>query len=248
MAKIIGVIGGVGPYAGINLLEQIHNQTKASCDQDYLPVLMASFPAEIVDRTAFLLNEVDINPAVRIAELINMLAESGAQLIGLPCNTAHAPRIWDEIVLRVPDQVELINMIEEVVAYIKLHHKTVKNVGVLSTTGTWMSRVYDHYIESGGLVSVRANEHTQSNLIQSAVYDTNYGIKSSSNSPSDKAIDDLHRAMKFLIDQGAELLVLGCTEMSLAIKNDTFYGVPVVDSNQLLARALVFASDPRYLI
>jgi aspartate racemase len=117
--KMIGVVGGIGPYAGIDLVRKILNQTKATCDQDHLPVFMLSVPHSIPDRTEFLLGASEVNPALSISEVICTLYRNGASVIGMPCNTAHAAPIFSEIVSRIPRTVNLIHMINKVGEYIK---------------------------------------------------------------------------------------------------------------------------------
>ena len=65
---IIGIIAGAGPFAGLDLATKILEQTDASCDQEYLPMVSVSTPGEIVDRTRFLLGESEENPAYALAK------------------------------------------------------------------------------------------------------------------------------------------------------------------------------------
>ena len=88
--NMIGVIGGMGPYAGLDLVEKIFAETIASTDQDHVPVAMLSCPASITDRSAFLLGKSAENPANAIAEVALRLERSGAAIAGMPCNSAHA--------------------------------------------------------------------------------------------------------------------------------------------------------------
>ena len=60
---IIGVIGGMGPYAGLDLVRKIFDQTQAALDQEYLPVALLSYAHRIEDRSAFLFGEAPENPA-----------------------------------------------------------------------------------------------------------------------------------------------------------------------------------------
>ena len=95
--KTIGVVGGVGPLAGVDFQKKIISQTRAERDQDHLQVVTVSFPAQVPDRTAYLLGETDQNPAVPLAEQLILLEKTGADIGAIPCNTAHAPRIFDQI-------------------------------------------------------------------------------------------------------------------------------------------------------
>ncbi|MEC9171934.1 MAG: hypothetical protein VYC97_04960, partial [SAR324 cluster bacterium] len=92
---IIGIIAGAGPFAGLDLATKILEQTDASCDQEYLPMVSVSTPGEIEDRTRFLLGESEENPAYALAKNFLDLQRMNAKVIGMPCNTAHAAPILE---------------------------------------------------------------------------------------------------------------------------------------------------------
>ena len=87
---IIGIIAGAGPFAGLDLATKILEQTDASCDQEYLPMVSVSTPGEIEDRTRYLLGESEENPAYALAKNFLDLQRMNSKVIGMPCNTAHA--------------------------------------------------------------------------------------------------------------------------------------------------------------
>ena len=150
MDKIIGIVGGVGPYAGVDLVTKILNLTKAGKDQDHLPLVLMSLPGLIHDRTAFLLGETDVNPAYAISRIIMKLQQVGADVAGIPCNTAHAPSIFNLIqaeLVKNNCRIKLLNMIEEVVAYIIRTYPNVGRIGVLSTNGVYQTRIYQNILE-----------------------------------------------------------------------------------------------------
>ncbi|WP_243664185.1 aspartate/glutamate racemase family protein [Rhodothermus marinus] len=95
--KVIGVIGGMGPYAGLELVRHIFDQTIAASDQEHLPVVLFSMGDRVPDRSTFLFGKTSENPAYAIAEQIRMAESVGAVVVGIPCNTAHAPKIFNVI-------------------------------------------------------------------------------------------------------------------------------------------------------
>ena len=119
MGKTIGIVGGVGTYAGIDLYRKIYQHTDARTDQDHLPVVLVSVPEKVLDRTEFLLGEVEENPGIAIAGIINTLGSAGAEVIGIPCNTAHSPVIFNEIQNRIPENIKLLNMIDSARLFIQ---------------------------------------------------------------------------------------------------------------------------------
>lgn len=239
MAKMIGIVGGMGTYASIDLLKKIADNTAAGNDQDHLPVTMISKPEEILDRTEYLFGEVEVNPGYAISEIVKSLGDAGCELVGLPCNTAHVPEIIGIVEDNLPDGMQIVNMIEEVGKYISNIYPQIKKVGILATNGTYSAKVYDHYLKAFNLSTVYPDKDVQFEKVHPSIYDPVYGIKAMSNPVSEKAVADLLMVSMQLIEQGAEVLVLGCTEIPLAITEKSVYGINAIDANDVLAKALV---------
>jgi aspartate racemase len=243
---MIGIVGGVGPYAGLDLARKIFDQTIASRDQDHLSVALLSAPGEIADRTEFLLGKTETNPAHALADIILKLERMGASVVGIPCNTAHAPPIFDVITRELETagcNVKLVHMIEAVTGFVRRRHPRIETVGVLSTTGTYESGVYPEIIEREGLKVVQPDESLQEE-IHAAIYDPEYGIKARSNPVTEKARDKLLAGVAALLRDGAEAIILGCTEIPLAIKDGEIGDTPIIDPTLVLARALIKSVAP----
>ncbi len=245
---MIGVVGGMGPYAGIDLIQKIFNQTKADTDQDHLPVIMISVPHYISDRNEFLIEKSENNPAIAIADVICSLYKQGATIIGMPCNTAHTESIFNQIINRIPTELQLVHMIEKVAEFINEMHPSVKNVGILSTTGTFMSNVYPKSLSKYGLNGIQVSEGIQTNHINPAIYNPNYGLKAHSNPVKHKAMNKLHKGTEYLINNDAEVIILGCTEIPLALNDDKINDIPLIDATKILARTLIMKSSPEKLL
>ena len=239
MAKIIGVVGGMGTYAGIDLLEKIADNSGAETDQDHLPLIMISLPHKIKDRSEYLFREVEINPAYAISDIVTSLSDAGAELIALPCNTAHAPEILSVVEESLPDGVKLVHMIEEVAEYISQNFSGIKKVGILGTNGVYKSKVYSMMLEERNCKAIYPDKEMQFNMLHKAIYDPEYGIKAQSKPVTSKAKDDLTCIARNLIGMGAEVLVLACTEIPLAISENEIDGIPVIDASNVFAKALV---------
>ena len=116
---MIGIVGGVGPLAGLDLQAKIVAQTAAGRDQEHLPVLSLSWPGPIPDRTEYLLGQVAENPAGALLAQLRLLAAAGASVAGIPCNTAHAPAIFDVVragLAAFDRPLRLLHMIDDVAA------------------------------------------------------------------------------------------------------------------------------------
>ncbi|MEC9361506.1 MAG: aspartate/glutamate racemase family protein, partial [SAR324 cluster bacterium] len=118
----IGIVGGAGPYAGLDLSEKLLQQTKANSDQDYLPTLLISTPELIEDRTDFLLGKTTNNPAHAIYSNLRDLEALGATVAGIACNTAHAPKIRNVFLEKMKvseSKLKLLDMISETAEFVR---------------------------------------------------------------------------------------------------------------------------------
>ena len=246
MEKIIGVVGGVGPFAGIDLLGKIAGQTEAQRDQEHLAVYSISQPRPIGDRTGFLLGKTGVNPGYAIAEQLHTLSQMGASVAGIPCNTAHAPSIFAVIRRQAPAGLLLLHMIDEVVGHIQSHYAGIKQVGILSTSGTYRSKVYPQLLESAGFQTLVPDEKLQDELINQAIYDPVYGLKAIGRA-TERSREELGVGLAHLRAKGAEAVILGCTEIPLAINKKRVDGAIILDPTLILARALIREIDPAKL-
>jgi aspartate racemase len=245
---LIGIAGGMGPGAGIDLSRKIVEQTLAGRDQEHLPQILWSEPDRIFDRTDFLEGRVKTNPAFRIAQVLLKLEAAGASVAGLACNSAHAPQIFDVILTELSankSKLTLLHMVREVGLLVGQTYPSRKKVGILGTTGTYVTRQYD-MVGDFGLETVNLPEKEQKKL-NLAIYHPVYGVKSISKGTSERARSILTGAMSSLVMQGAEVIVLGCTEFPLIFSENNFMDVPVIDSSLVLARALINAHSPEKL-
>ena len=248
----VGVVGGVGPYAGLDLMRKLFDLTEARRDQEHLPVIAFSLPGEIADRTSFLLGETDVNPGEALGRIMVRLARAGAAVIGIPCNTAHSPRILEPALRRLRDEAEdarFVHMIDatmtavaEAVGAGDAPREAVR-VGVLSTRGTYATGVYQDALSRAGFVPLFPDEAGR-DRVQAAISDPRFGIKAQSNPVTDTARRLLADEAKRLAEQGARAVILGCTEIPLALTEPCLHGVPLVDATAALARALVLAFAP----
>ena len=196
--KMIGIVGGMGPYAGLDLARKIFDLTQAKKDQDHVPLTLISNPERIEDRTEFILGKTEINPGIEKSKIIKQLVDQGAKVIGMPCNTAHSEKIITEI-NNFPKNVQFINMISEVVKCIQKKYSRAKRIGLLATSGTISSEVYKDEIESNDLSIVLLSEEDQKKLIDDAIYNEKIGIKSNSNPIHSDAKMNISLAIKKLI-------------------------------------------------
>lgn len=248
---MIGIVGGVGPYAGIDLLKKIYDNTIANSDQEHLDTVLLSMPSSINDRTEYLQNTKIDNPANALATLLLKLEKMGATVAGIPCNTAHVKEIFDVILQKINNEnsnIKVLNMIQETILFLNQNYPYIIRVGVLSTTGTYKSGVYSDALMHNNYEAILPTIEIQEELIHPAIYNSTFGIKSQSNPVHPKAIENLLQGISYLKKKGAQAVILGCTEIPLAIPQKEIDGVVTIDPTNVLARALIKNYSPNKLI
>lgn len=224
-AKTLGILGGLGPMAGVYFYERVTALTQASCDQEHINVLLSGL-ADTPDRTDFILGKSEDDPTPRMVESAKILERAGAEVIAMPCNTAHY--FYDAIAGSVT--VPMLNIIEETVKL--LARKGARKIGLLATEGTVAAGTYPTAAAAHGITCVVPTKEEQS-VLNAIIYQE---IKCGKR-PDLRAF---YRVANRMLDDGCDDLVLGCTELSL-LERDYHLGDRFVDTVDALARATVLA-------
>lgn len=236
----IGVIGGVGPYAGLLLTKKLFDaKIDARSDQDY-PELILYNASSIPDRTEYLLDPIQKkNPEKALQGAVDVLNKAGCTLVGIPCNTAHAPAILNMILARIHGySMRFVHMIDETMQYVRNYDALIQNIGLLATRGTYASDLYPLCAKKHGLNVVYPKTEDQQILVHSTIYSPDYGIKAFSNPIKEQVTSVLQKEYDRLVADGAEAIILGCTELSL-VQDDLKKSVPYFDPLTILANALL---------
>ncbi len=252
--KVIIIGGGVGPQAGTLLHNYIiENTVTNGTDQDHLDVYHFSRSSDIPDRTDSLKNGTAENPArgmyntFQIAASAILIANRCA-VGGIPCNTFHAPEIFDKfkkMMDSIKSEIKILNMIEETVQTVLQNYPDVKKIGIMSTTGTRKTRVYTEQFHKHGLEVIQVPEKIQPKL-HDTIYNKEWGIKAIT-PVSTKARINFEEFSNYLIEEGSEILILGCTEIPLALPYKKYKDIPLIDPMVSLARALILEANPEKL-
>lgn len=229
MKKTIGIIGGMGPMATADLFKKIIDNTPATCDNDHFHVCIDS-NTNIPDRTAAILfgGKDPVPEMVRSAILLEAM---GADLLVMPCNTAHF--FYDRVAAMT--HVPIINMLEETAR--EVVRQNISCVGLLATDGTIQSGLYDRVLKSQGIHVLYPSKECQKHvmdIIYMGVKASNYNIDLTG---FFQTIDELEQA-------GAETLILGCTELPVAFSMFSI-NRRHIDPTLVLAKcAIKMASEP----
>ena len=225
--KVIGILGGMGPLATADLFRKITEHTAASCDQDHPRVCIDS-NTRIADRTAALLHGGE-DPVPEMIRSAQRLQSIGAELLIMPCNTAHC--FYDAVAASV--SVPLLHMVA--ITRDALKDRGVKCAGLLATDGTVQTGIYQHTFEGSGIELLTPENEAD----QAAIMDTIYNGVKAGNLTHD--VSAFRRACLRLFDRGAEMLILGCTELPPAF--DIYHlDYPNVDPTLELALAAIRAA------
>lgn len=248
-AASIGIVGGMGPAAGLHLAQCILENTMAATDQQHLPVVVVSWPSLMTDRTQFVLGETNINPALGIVHAIQHLESAGARYIGIPCCTAHSPAIMNEVLRQLHlqySQVAIVDLPTALVEFFKAELPSTGQVGLLCTLGAYEGRAFHNQFQRSEIELLTLDQHRRE-LVHNTIYSTEYGIKSDSYSKAAVRAVFLE-SMAALVDAGAEAILLGCTELGLVIDEEEYCGVPVINPTTVLARELIRLTSPQKLV
>ncbi len=240
--NIIGIIGGMGPQAGLDLFKNVLLHTPATIDQNHLSTILMSFPREIADRTSFLEGHILENPAYSIVRIIEKLEFAGANIIGMACNTSHCPEILNVIeneLKKSASNVKLLNMPIETCKYLKKKYKKYSKIGLMTTNGTYKTGLYKNLLEEYNFTPVIPNFHFQDTIINRMIYDRDYGIKASIHREHPELVLLINKAIAFFKQHKVDAIILGCTELPLAFNQKHIKDISFIDPADILAKALV---------
>ncbi len=226
MKKTLGVIGGMGPAATCDLLEKIIALTRAASDQEHIHVI-ADLDTAIPDRTAAIL-QGGPDPVPELQKSARRLEAAGAEILLMPCNTAHY--FYDAVAEAV--SVPLLHMPREAAAALKA--AGAKKAGVLATDGTVRAGVYEKALREAGVEPVYPSPAMQREVMR-LIYD---GVKGRKVPLESIPVRDILRDLKA---QGAEKVVLACTELPIAFA-ELGLMAGCLDATRALALAAVRAA------
>ena len=223
--KTIGILGGMGPLATADLFEKIVLLTKAETDRDHIRVYIDS-NANIPDRTAAILSGGE-DPVPEMSSALRHLEACGADCIIMPCNTAHyfLPR------LQAMTEIPFLSILTAAAEACKAQFPG-KTVGILATRGTLAADLYQKALAQAGVPYLIPDAPAQDALMR-VIYD---GVKAGKGPDSYRA--DFLTVLEQMSAGGAEVFLLGCTELPLAAESLKIT-LPTVDPTAELAKAAI---------
>lgn len=227
MTEFLGVLGGMGPLATADFLRKLVKKTEASVDQEHIPVLLYG-DCTTPDRTASIVG-AGPSPLPQLLEGIRFLNQAGARAICIPCNSAHC---WfDE--MQAASAAPLIHIVRASAQQIRRKNPAARTVGVLSTFGTHRMRIYRQTLDEMGYAVVTPTDDEFETLVSPGIA----MMKANDWAGAEAAYE---KASRLLTARGAEITVLGCTEIPFGMERQ-YRANPTkfVDSNDALVDAVL---------
>jgi aspartate racemase len=223
MSKL-GILGGMGPAASAEFLTRLVAQTPAHCDQDHIPTVLWS-DSRTPDRSTSL-RQGDDAPLPYLLEGVHGLIAAGCTCIVIPCNTAH---FWYH---EISKRVKIIHIVDSVAAALKDAAVVNATIGVMGTQATIELGLYQYKLNKLGWNCITPTKEETDTLVQPAINLIKAGN-------IDTAHPMLMSVVQSLLDRGAAAVVLGCTEIPLAVKQDAYQGRPLINSIDSLVKAAI---------
>lgn len=219
----LGVLGGLGPMSGVLFCQMLIRHTAVERDQDHLNFILSSM-ADTPDRTDFILGRSDADPTPAMIDAVRRLSLAGADIIAIPCNTAHT--FYHSV--RQAANIPVMNIIHLTVEFCR--QMGDRRVGVLSTEGTARAGEYINALETVGIEYIPCTDREQA-VINGIIYDK---IKKGVIPET----DDFLSVVEAMRARGCHRLILGCTELSV-FKENAELGEGFADSLEILAASAI---------
>ena len=220
--KVIGIIGGMGPEATVDFMSKVIKATPAKIDQDHIRLLVDNNP-KIPSRVDAILKEGQ-SPSPVMAQMAKDLESWGAEVLAIPCNTAH---YYIEDVIKAV-HIPVLNMVEETVKVIQANG--LKEIALLATSATIKTKLYEARLAQESIKIILPNEEYQEKTMEaiSAVKSGDYPL-------AYQVIEDV---ILHIQDRGAQGIILGCTELPLIITEKNC-SLIIFDPTEILAKSVV---------
>lgn len=224
---MIGVLGGMGPAATLDLMTKLLRLTPVERDQEHLPLVVVSDP-RVPDRVAPILEGRGESPLPAMLEGVRRLERAGAECIAIPCHTAH---FWyDRLATETP--LPILHIVDAVLAELERREVPEGPVGLLATAATLQAGLYQGRLATAGFPCIVPDADAMARLVLPA-------IALVKRDRAEDAAPLLREAVAILRRQGAGLSLLACTELPLAWAADPDPPPDCLDATEALARACV---------
>lgn len=221
---IVGIIGGMGPEATVDLMARVIAATPAQDDADHIHMIVDCNP-KIPSRIAALIEGTGESPSPELCRMARGLEAAGATFLAMPCNTAHAYLSDIKSAVEIP-VLDMPGLAAAQLASLILKRQSV---GMLASTAVLRTGLYDRVLGTAGLNAIYPRDQAG---LMNVIRGVKRGDKGAVQSLQFKAI------AQQLFDSGADVLLIACTELSVlaqALGDD----LPTVDAMDALVNEIV---------
>jgi aspartate racemase len=246
--KTVGIIGGMGPQATIDLMQRIIRLTPAPKGQDmddidHIRCLVDNNP-KIPSRIKAIIDKDGEDPGPFIADMAKGLELWGADFLAIPCNTAHYYYDMVQSAVNIP----VINLIDIVCNHVKTHfpdhdqtrdqtgNKTKNRIGILASTAVKITKLYSKNLAQFEIQDVWPDHDYQETLLK-VIKEIKKGNMDS------KVQNDYAQVCDNLLQRGVKTAIIACTELSI-LKDKT--SINTVDAAEVLAKEIVRQAVDKY--
>ena len=225
--KVLGILGGMGPLATVDLYKKIVLLTAADNDNAHIHTLIDS-DTDIADRTAAILSGGK-DPLPELLKARDNLIRAGVECLIMPCNTAH----YYLEALREGCPVPFLSMLDSAAEAAAAAHPG-KTAVILATRGTLATGLYNRALEKAGVPFFEPSEE-EKDVLMHLIYDI---VKASR--PLEEGTPLFREVLRSLKARGADYFLLGCTELPILAMEVPEEG-PFIDATTELAKAAIRA-------
>lgn len=225
-SKTVGIIGGMGPEATVDLMNRVIKATPAADDGDHIRMLVDNNPG-IPSRILALIEGTGESPGPCMARMGRRLEAWGADFLAIPCNTAHY--YYEEI--RRAVHIPVLHMIELAVERIVRENPGLRRVGLLASPAVLKTELYKRPFMKHGVETASPSAGFQADLLAAI-------CRIKAGDIDDRVISIVQATSDHLTGEGAQALVIACTELSI-IGHRILGSARKYDSSQILAEAIV---------
>lgn len=227
-AKVLGVLGGMGPLASAHFMLRLTELTPATNDQQHIPAVLWSDP-RVPDRSKAKVAQ-GVDPLPFLLRGITGLRGAGCSAIAIPCNTAHG---WYDEMLAVA-RCPILHIVDAAAADLRRFCITSGTIGVMGTQATLDMQLYQRRLGKLGWNCLMPTSQEMQQCVSPAIA----LVKANRVAEAFAPVSDVIRS---LTKRGAKAVVLGCTELPLAVRSGAGEPLPttIVDTIDALARAAI---------
>lgn len=228
--KTVGILGGMGPEATVDLMRRIIAHTSAEDDIDHVHCLVDQNP-QVPSRIKVLLEGGNVSPGPCMSGMAKGLERGGADFLCIACNTAH--NWYGEIADAV--SVPVLNMIEiaarDAAGSLKIQSKpaSLHRAGILASPAVRLTGLYEAPCHANGLEAIYADPDFEGELLGVI-----RAIKSGDTGENIRK--RLAAVVRHMEEKGADVLIVACTELGVVGLDAN---VPLVDAADALAMEIV---------